>query len=405
MKATIMTSAWILAAAALAQTGGTADWKPFTSAKGKFTVSLPAKPSEKKRVLAISGKTVDLVSSTARKGLATYTTAYAELAGADSAAAIKVAQDDLLAQARGELKEDKEITLGESAGKELTIEIPKKVVAGGAIETARIYVVGGRLYEVISVVPTSKVDALASEVSTYFDSFKPAGGDVAQATTRPAAARAKAATPKGATEAPNAAVPPPENPGAAVIGGLNALNPFKGSAMPKGNTTAKPAEEAAPIKVTAPDGSFSVTSPAKLIVQKMDAPPGAPRGMKMDATLYQAFQGSKIFTILVTNLPEQAALGAQGHMLLTGVRDSALRASGGQLIRSKITPRDGLEGIEFAFTSAKIEPPRGGVAVNLVFFDIPAKKLYVVSVTGPAGTEDDKTVREFLDTFHFKGGK
>ena len=129
-----MMSAWIVAVAALAQTGSAADWKPFTSAKGKYSdLAARASRSEKRRVLAVSGKTVDLVSSTARKGLATYTAAYADLGGADPATALKVAQADLLAQARGELKDEKEITLGESPGKELSIEIPKKVIAGGAI--------------------------------------------------------------------------------------------------------------------------------------------------------------------------------------------------------------------------------------------------------------------------------
>lgn len=403
-----MLSSWILAVVTLAQAGGTAtsaEWKPFTSAKGKFTVSMPAKPTEKRRVLAVSGKTIDLVSLSARKGLATYTTAYAELAGADSAAAIKVAQADLLAQSRGELKEEKEITLGESPGKEVVIEIPRKVVAGGAIQSTRIYVVGGRLYELIAVVPTAKAESLADEMSSFFDSFQPAGVTLAvEAGVKPKSKTevARPATSKAPTAKSVKAPPMPANPGGAVLGGLSALNPFAGRGAPA-IAAPQPAEAARGIVFKSPDGSFSITSPDKLIVQDLNLPLGMAGGAKTNAKLYQVFQGSKIFRFIVSDLPPEAFVNLKVPEQLAKLRDAAVRGGSGKLVREQLMVRDGVQGIEFVASSPKIESPKGGVAINRAFIDVRGKRLYVLSVLGPVGTDEEKSVKDFLDSFHILG--
>src|SRR5258708_39159702 len=84
MELTTMFGPIIVMVAVVAQSASTqVEWKVFPSAKGKYSVSMPSKPTEKKRVVAVAGKTLDLYTSTARKGLATYTASYADLAGAE----------------------------------------------------------------------------------------------------------------------------------------------------------------------------------------------------------------------------------------------------------------------------------------------------------------------------------
>ena len=409
-----MLSPFLVAILALAQAGGTAsDWKPFTSAKGKFTVSLPAKPSEKKRVLAVSGKTVDLVSMTARKGLATYTVSYAELAGADAPAALKVAQADLVTQSKGDLKDEKEITLGEFPGKDVTIDIPKKVMAGGATETARVYVVAGRLYELVAVVPAAKADSLTEEVNSFLDSFKPAGVTLAAPSDTLKTQGANAATSKTPAAKPGPAAPLPANPGGAVLGGLSALNPFAGRgspAMPAPAPAAlapaaapRPAGMANGVEFKAPDGSFSITAPAALVAKDLSKLPGVPVNAKINGLFYQLVHDKKAFTVLTAEIPPDAVGKIPVPTMLASGRDNAVKVSSSTLVRSQPITLNGVEGIEFVLTSNKIDHAQGGVGISRMYADVRNKRLYILSVAGSTGVDEDKTVKAFLDSFHILG--
>lgn len=220
-----MLSQVLVAIAIAGQAGSTAaDLKPYTSPKGKYTISMPTKPGEKKRIIAVAGKTVELVTATSRKGLATYATSHAELLGADSASAYKTAQDDVLAQSKGTLKEEKDLALGNQTGHELTIDIPRKVIAGGASQTTRIYVIGGRLYVVSATVSNSKAEALVDDVGEFFDSFKPQGVNLDAEAGADAPVAKTTTIPAGTTKIANTKGDQPKSNAGAMVGGL--LNPF-----------------------------------------------------------------------------------------------------------------------------------------------------------------------------------
>lgn len=351
-----MLSSWILAVVTIAQAGGTAaEWKPFTSAKGKFTVSMPAKPTEKRRVLAVSGKTVDLVAMSARKGLATYIIAYAELGGADSAAAIKMAQADLIAQSKGELKDEKEISLGDSSGKELTIDIPKKVVAGGAVQTARVYVVDGRLYEVVALIPSAKVESLAAEVDAYFDSFKPSG-------LKPAAEVARTPDLKKtpiANKMPKDAKPAASGvnsilAGLASLGGAKAAKPpISGAEKPNAEAAKGLGSEWKPF--TSPGGTFTILLPGepREIATKVATPAG-----QIDVKYYVVQRGATaVFVVAATQFPPIAAKVDPDAVLEGSKNGMVLQLAGAKVVEEKKFLFDGAAGRDLV-----VEIPKGGKA-------------------------------------------
>ncbi len=353
-----MFSQMLIAIAIVGQTGGTtAGWKPYTSPKGKYTVSLPAKPTEKRRVLAISGKTVDLVTATARKGLATYAASHAELAGAEAEASVEAAQADLLALSKGELKDKKEVRLGDQKGHELAIEIPRKVVAGGANQTARIFTIGGRLYILSATVPTAKVEALADEVTGFFDSFKPQGVNLdvvaevepAEAKSIAKAGAAKPEPAKGGQTKANAGT---------MIGGLAGLNPF--GAKPK-----PPAAE----PVGAGDGPKKLGPEWKMFTPAAGgfsaALPGEPKEMKVngqspagpiEVVFYAVERGGEAFIISGHDLPAGADAPARVQLVLDGSKQGMMaNLPGAKLVEEKKIEYQGFAGRDLV-----AEVPAGG---------------------------------------------
>ena len=185
----------ILSAAMLAQVGGPtkAAWKVTKSAQGEYSVDLPGKPIEKRRTLKAEGGSVSLTASSSRVGASTFGVAFGDLGKVGPEAALEAAGEELAATSRGEVKEAAEASMGGGPGKELRIEVPGKVVAGGAVTRARILIVGGRLYEVVATVPTAKEAEMAEDVGRFFDSFTPSKSRMATAAAESkAAAKAKA---------------------------------------------------------------------------------------------------------------------------------------------------------------------------------------------------------------------
>lgn len=350
-----MFSQLIVAVAILAQTGGAqVEWKPFTSAKGKYTVSLPMKPSEKKRSLAAAGKTFDLVTSTARKGLASYTVGSADVAGADPEAVLKAAQTELVTNLKGELKDEKPSSLGNFSGSELSVELPKKVMAGGGISTCRLYVIQGRLYELVATVPTARAEALSEDVSTFFESFKPTGvdlvadaGDEAKPAKAPGGEPVKAAMP--AKDSKPAA--PAGNP---ILAGLRQFNGSKAKAPEAQKGGDGPLKALGPEwkEFTTPEGKMSVMVPGKAeeVVTKIPGPNG---GFDLKLYVVKARQTS-VFVIGATASPDVANLDPD--TILESNKQSMLD----QIPGSKITDAKKIEYGGAPGRDVTLEVPAGG---------------------------------------------
>ena len=348
----------IVAVAILAQTGGTqAEWKPFTSAKGKFTVSFPMKPSEKKRALAASGKTFDLVSSTARKGLATYVVATADVSGAEPEAVLKAAQIELVGNLKGELKDEKPSSLGDFSGSELAVEIPKKVMPGGGSSTCRLYVVKGRLYELIATVPTAKADSLTEDVSQFFESFKPAGVElVADGSDVPKTE--KPISTKPIMEAKEAKPAAPG--GGSIMSGLASLRQI-GGVKPKAPEVQKPGDDAVKAlgpewrEFKSPDGKFTISLPGE--PQEIPVQIPTPNG-NIDAKFYLVQRGEGgVFMVAATPLPGVPA-NADANLILEGSKNGMVgQFSGSKILEEKKIVYGGAPGRDIT-----LEIPKGAKA-------------------------------------------
>ena len=150
-----------------------AEWKPFTSDKGRFTATFPGKPMEQFQSVKLpGGKSVEVVLYVLelKKGegsLAVGFTDYpAEVfkTGTDDKR-LEHARDGAVLSAKGKLRSEKKITLGSAAGRELLIESETR----GNVRT-RLFAVKNRLYQAMVVGPKKLVDS--KEASKFLDSFQ-----------------------------------------------------------------------------------------------------------------------------------------------------------------------------------------------------------------------------------------
>jgi hypothetical protein len=213
----------LIALAAALQSGGAAQaWKPFSSTKGGYAVSLPVRPVERKQAITLprAGKIDMNVASAKRSSAATYSVGVAELElDSDQASAIlDAAREDVVKTLKGKLIDESPTDLNGSTGRELKIEIPKSVMAGGASGRARIYVIGPRLYEVIAVQSTAESHLNAAEVDQFFASFKPTKTPATTSEAATKKAKSKAAknevVAKTAEKPAPPATTPPQDPNA-----------------------------------------------------------------------------------------------------------------------------------------------------------------------------------------------
>src|SRR4051812_5989517 len=132
-----------------------ADWKPFRSAGGQFTVLLPGVPVEQKQAVKKPVGTVEmtLFILELKPAQGSYVVGYSEL----PESAIQVgteekrldnARDRAVASAKGKLKSERRIILHGHPGRDLEIAVDDKT----SLRT-RLYAVKNRLYQVLAVGP------------------------------------------------------------------------------------------------------------------------------------------------------------------------------------------------------------------------------------------------------------
>src|SRR5262249_20758516 len=135
-------------------------------------------PTERKRAATIGSKSLDLVTASRKKGPVTYSAAFGDLAtaiGDDPKPILDAARDEFVKAVKGKLAEERAMSFDGLFGRELKVEVPRSVVAGGALVRARIFVGGARLYELSAVMPSKQAILSAKELDAFFASFKVTG--------------------------------------------------------------------------------------------------------------------------------------------------------------------------------------------------------------------------------------
>jgi hypothetical protein len=170
----MFSQAFLVAVALISQTkpGAEAPWQTFTPETGEFQISLPARPTERKRTIEVAGKKVELVGYTVLRRTYSYGVTVGELSKVpgDSRALLKELRDDAVKQVRGTLQDESPINWNGHPGRALVIDVPKTAFAGGARAQVHVYLVGQRVYEVTAVVSHSLGQV---DTEPFFASFQP----------------------------------------------------------------------------------------------------------------------------------------------------------------------------------------------------------------------------------------
>jgi hypothetical protein len=149
-----------------------AEWKPFVSKKGGFSVTLPAEPTEQVQTVKTPAGPVDVVLYLidGKKDTVSYVVGYSQfpekaLQTGTSEKRLDNARDGAVQSAKGKLKEEKKVLLGSYPGRELLIESE----TGGFVRT-RIYAVRNRLYQTMVIGNKESIESRAA--GAFLDSFK-----------------------------------------------------------------------------------------------------------------------------------------------------------------------------------------------------------------------------------------
>ena len=154
-----------------------AAWKKFTSEEGRFVVSFPGKPKAQSQTINTSAGKFKSKTHILKSNIASYMVSYFDLPlASDDPATSKVlldgGRDTALANMKGKLKSEKEITLEGYPGRHTVAEID------GGVINARTYVVKNRIYQVMVVTPVFEdmsaegVELFNSFVDKFLDSFE-----------------------------------------------------------------------------------------------------------------------------------------------------------------------------------------------------------------------------------------
>jgi hypothetical protein len=148
------------------------EWKTFTWEMGKCSVLLPGVPKLQRQTTKLpDGSSLDIYMQLVDKGNRAYILSYLDapaLAAASEEAiqkALDNGRDQAAANLRGKVVGDLKCKLGQFPGRELLIEVPQF-----GLYNARMYLVRGRLYQIVVLGPHEV--AVSLESTRYLESFK-----------------------------------------------------------------------------------------------------------------------------------------------------------------------------------------------------------------------------------------
>ena len=144
-----------------------ADWKTYPYPADGFSASFPSQPRFEKQNIPTDAGTVEYHSYTADDNssalIAGITNFGATLAGKDPGVILQGAKKGAVTNSKGKLVSEKSITLGNNPGIEFVID------SDSARVTARVYLVGTSIYEMIVASPQQ---ANYAEVTRFLDSLQ-----------------------------------------------------------------------------------------------------------------------------------------------------------------------------------------------------------------------------------------
>lgn len=180
MKKFITVTVLTLTFAALVAAQQRDEWIKYSSAEGRYTVSLPAQPrtSTQEAASADNQKLTQYLASVVEPGDIVFLVGYFDsLPG--TIFSVDAAREGVLRQSKGTLVSDTTISLAGYPGKEikvLTTPAQAGAKAGEAVEylaQVRFYEVDKRVYVVQFIAPKSlQSDGLSAKAARFFDSFQ-----------------------------------------------------------------------------------------------------------------------------------------------------------------------------------------------------------------------------------------
>jgi hypothetical protein len=164
-RTSLIAAVAVLAAAQVSAQG----FKAFTSPPGRFTINGPGTPQEKSSDVKTAAGTVKLhqfvFTSGARAFIASYTDYPSSPPKGGEAKMLKSAEDGFVRNVQGTVTRAKAIKLGAHPGREFDLK-----TANNLEMSARIYLVGPRLYQVVVGSPVGQHGP--TETKAFLDSFR-----------------------------------------------------------------------------------------------------------------------------------------------------------------------------------------------------------------------------------------
>jgi hypothetical protein len=147
---------------------GDGEWKEFTSREGGFAVRFPGEPEVSSRK-DDKGNVIHSFTAVLEYGAIDYTVLYIDFAGEDVAAGDpELVLERVAANLLKLTKSKKDIKIGDHPGIELEVETNQKGVPLAA--TYRVYLVGGRMYQLMAISLRAKKDPV--QTAKFLDSFR-----------------------------------------------------------------------------------------------------------------------------------------------------------------------------------------------------------------------------------------
>ena len=142
----------------------TVEWKKFSSPEGRFNVLMPGRPlREEESKETLRGKVVmHFFTVGSEKGV--FVVAYADYAMSDAKRELDANRDSFLKGMKATLIAESDIKLQENPGREI------KAARDNLSIRSRIYLVGGRYYQIVAVTPATLPANLEAE--RFLNSFE-----------------------------------------------------------------------------------------------------------------------------------------------------------------------------------------------------------------------------------------
>lgn len=139
-------------------------WAKFSSPEGRFSVLMPAKPLREEQTKETRGAKVVMRFFTAGSQQGVFIVAYADYKMGPAKQELDANRDSFLRGMKATLVSESDITLQENPGREIKAERDRLSIR------SRIYLVGGRYYQVVALTAATLPGNL--EADKFFASFE-----------------------------------------------------------------------------------------------------------------------------------------------------------------------------------------------------------------------------------------